>query len=40
MPLFLGYDSNYLDYLEKNKYSLFPVFDFILHYYVFEKSEK
>ncbi len=40
MPIFLGYDNNYLNYIQKNKYSLFPVFDFILHYYFFKKSEK
>jgi len=40
MPIFLGYDNNYLKYIQNNTYSLFPVFDFILHYYFFKKSQQ
>ena len=37
MPLFLWYDESYLKYLEKEQVSLFPVFDYILNYYIFKK---
>lgn len=40
MPILLGYDDDYLKYIEKNKYSFFPVFDFILHYYFFKNSDQ
>ncbi len=35
MPIFLGYDNMYLNYLEDNN-SLFPVFDYIYKYYIFK----
>jgi len=37
MPLFLWYDEDYLDLLSNNQVSLFPVFDYILNYYIFKK---
>lgn len=39
MPVFLGYDEDYLKFIEKND-SLFPIFDNLLRYYVLKKSEK
>lgn len=39
MPLLLWYDKLYIKLLEKWK-SFFPVFDVILRYYVFKKSEQ
>jgi len=38
MPLFLGYDNNYLKYIEKNNKTLFPVFDYITIFYKFKKD--
>jgi len=40
MPIFLWYDKNYLNYIKNHDYSLFPIFDFILHYYFFKKSQQ
>lgn len=34
MPLFLWYDKRYLNFIKNNEKSLFPVFDFILKYYI------
>ncbi len=40
MPLFLWYDKNYIRYIKTNWKSLFPVFDFILKYYIVNNSEQ
>lgn len=39
MPVFLGYDNMYLNYLEDNN-SLFPIFDYIYNYYIFKNSKQ
>ena len=40
MPVFLWYDKKYINYVKNSRYSYFPVFDFILNYYVFKKSDE
>jgi len=41
MPIFLGYDEKYINYIKKHENkTLFPIFDYILKYYIFKKNEK
>jgi len=39
MPIFLGYDENYISYL-KNNNNLFPIFNYIYNYYIHKQSKE
>jgi len=38
IPLLLWYDKDYLNYIKKSGKTIFPVFDYILEYYIFKKD--
>ena len=40
MPLFLWYDNIYLNILKKWWKSIFPIFNYIIYYYFYKKSEE
>ena len=40
MPILLGYDNNYIKYIEKNNKVYFPVSKYITEYYKFKKERK